>query len=505
MVTLAGQLSSLKVKHARKPGMLADGNGLYLQVTRANARSWIFRYYRNGKPHEMGLGSLNAIGLADARLKAAECRRLLAGDVDPIAARDAERAHQAMEDARAITFDQCAEAFIASHSAAWKNRKHVAQWKATLKTYASPVFGSLSVQAIDITLVMKVLEPIWATKPETATRIRGRIESVLDWAKARGYRDGENPARWRGHIDKLLPPRAKVRNVIHHAALPYDEVPDFMIALRAEEGIAARGLEFAILTAARTAEAIGATWDEINMKEKVWAVPSGRTKTGKEHRVPLSSRAASILEEMTSLVFMGDRQKEAAAKTFVFPGAKRGQPLSNMALLMLLRRMNLKQLTVHGFRSTFRDWAAERTNFPGEVAEMALAHAISDKVEAAYRRGDLFEKRRRLDNLGWLYLTEKKDPNGAIAQFRSGAQAGDSDSMLSLAEMISRGHLVVTNLAGEKLTLYQRAAKLGNKTAITAYQNQLAEIQNEEQGRLLQLHQQEMMLQLLGGALGRIH
>jgi integrase len=385
MVKLGGRLSALKVTHARESGMLADGNGLYLQVTRANARSWIFRYYRNGKSHEMGLGSLNAVGLADARLKAAECRRLLAGGIDPIAARDAENAQRAMEDARAITFDQCAEAFIASHSAAWKNQKHVAQWKATLRTYASPVFGSLSVQAVDVRLVMKVLDPIWATKPETATRIRGRIESVLNWAKARGYRTGENPALWKGHLDKLLPPRSKIAKVRHHAALPYDRITQFIDMLRQQNGVAARALEFAILTAARTGEVIGARWDEIDLPAKLWTVPAARMKGGREHRVPLSVAALAVLNKV----------RKGVAEDFVFAGRNKS-PLSNMAFLMLLRRMEYTELTAHGFRSTFRDWAAECSNFPGEVAEMALAHAVGNKVEAAYRRGDMFEKRRLL-------------------------------------------------------------------------------------------------------------
>ncbi|MGB7692318.1 MAG: Arm DNA-binding domain-containing protein, partial [Pseudolabrys sp.] len=238
MGALGGRLSSLTVKHARKPGMLADGDGLYLQVTRANARSWIFRYYRNGKSREMGLGSLKAVSLAGARLKAAACRGLLADGTDPIAARDAKRTQQALEDARAITFDQCAEAFITAHGAAWKNRKHVAQWKATLRTYVSPVFGSLPVQVVDVALIMKVLEPIWTTKPETAGRIRGRIESVLNWAKARGYRSGENPALWKGHLSNLLPAHSKIAKVKHHAALPYDQTSHFMDALRRQDGIA---------------------------------------------------------------------------------------------------------------------------------------------------------------------------------------------------------------------------------------------------------------------------
>jgi integrase len=243
--------------------MLADGDGLYLQVSRANARSWIFRYFRHGKPHEMGLGSLKAVGLAAARLKAAECRLMLADGIDPIAARDGERAQRAVEDARAITFDHCADAFIEAHSSAWKNQKHVAQWKATIRTYVSPVFGSLPVQAVDVALVMKVLEPIWTTKPETATRIRGRIESVLNWAKAREYRTGENPALWKGHLDNLLPARSKIAKVKHHAALPYDQTSQFIDALRRQDGIAPLALEFAILTAARTGEIIGARWDEI--------------------------------------------------------------------------------------------------------------------------------------------------------------------------------------------------------------------------------------------------
>ena len=385
MSALGGRLSSLTVKHARKPGMLADGNGLYLQVTRANARSWIFRYYRNGKSHEMGLGSLNAVSLADARLKAAACRGLLADGTDPIAARDAERAQRALEDARAITFDQCAEAFITAHGAAWKNQKHVAQWKATLRTYVSPVFGSLPVQVVDVALIMKVLEPIWTTKPETAARIRGRIESVLNWAKARGYRTGENPALWKGHLSNLLPAHSKIAKVKHHAALPYDQTSQFIAALRRRDGIASLALEFAILTAARTGEIIGARWAEIDLEAKVWTVPASRMKNGREHRVPLSVEALAVLTKVS----------EGEPEEFVFAGRKK-RPLSNMAFLMLLRRMGHDKLTGHGFRSTFRDWAAERTNFQAEIAEAALGHVVGNKVEAAYRRGDFFEKRRRL-------------------------------------------------------------------------------------------------------------
>ncbi|HMF06257.1 MAG TPA: site-specific integrase [Methylocella sp.] len=304
-----------------------------------------------------------------------------------------------LEAAKAITFKQCAESYIKTHRVSWRNAKHAAQWEATLATYAEPIIGALPVQVVDTALVMKVLEqevcdapdkptaPLWTVRPETASRLRGRMESILDWAKVRGHREGENPARWRGHLDKLLPARAKVRKVEHHAALPYTELPDFMTALRTHGGIAARALEFAILTAARTGETIAATWDEINIGKKVW-MPPGRMKAGREHRVPLAARALAILQEM--------KPAPGAETKFIFAGGRAGKPLSNMALLMLLRRMGRGDLTAHGFRSSFRDWAAERTSFPSEVVEMALAHAVGSKVEAAYRRGDLFDKRRRL-------------------------------------------------------------------------------------------------------------
>jgi integrase len=405
MSVFGGRLTALKVKHAREPGMLADGNGLYLQVTRANARSWIFRYHRNGKSREMGLGSLSAIGLADARLKAAECRRLLADGIDPIAARDAERSQLALEAARAITFDKCADAFIKAHASGWKNQKHVKQWTATIRSYVSPVFGSLPVQAVDVTLVMKVLEPLWTTKPETATRIRGRIESVLDWAKARGYRTGENPALWKGHLDKLLPSRNKVAKVVHHSALPYDELPEFMAALREQDSISARALEFTILTAARTGEIIGARRSEIDEVSAAWTIPAKRMKGDREHRVPLSARALEIFRNLPK------------DSDYLFPGGRAGNHLSNMAMLKLLERMKRDDLTVHGFRSTFRDWAAERTNFPGEVAEAALAHAVGDKVEAAYRRGDLFEKRRRLME-AWAQFATTASSDPVVVSFR---------------------------------------------------------------------------------------
>jgi integrase len=385
MARILGRLTALKVARASKPGMHPDGGGLYLQVTGAGAKSWVYRFSLRSKSREMGLGSLSAVSLVDARAKAAECRRLRQEGVDPIDARKVSRAQFAFDAAKALTFKDAASAYIASHRAGWRNQKHAAQWASTLKTYAEPIIGSVSVQAIDTALVLKVLEPIWTTKPETAGRVRGRMESVFDWATTRGYRKGENPARWRGHLDNLLPARSKVRAIKHHAALPYGELPEFITALREQEGVAARALEFTILTAARTGETTGASRAEINPAAKVWTIPAARMKAGREHRVPLPPRALTIIDDVVT-----------TDTKFVFPGGKLGKPLSNMAMTSVLRRMDRGDITVHGFRSTFRDWAAERTNYPREVVEMALAHAIGDKVEAAYRRGDLFEKRRRL-------------------------------------------------------------------------------------------------------------
>jgi len=381
------QVERLKSSRA-KVGFYADGGGLYLAVTGRAARSWVYRYMLNGKPLVMGLGSLTVLNLADVRAKAAIVRAQRQGGIDPIKARDAAVALTKLADAKALTFAACAKSHIDAHRPGWRNPKHVAQWQSTLATYAKPVIGKLSVQDIDTGLVLKIIEPIWSgkgAKPETATRLRGRIESVLDWAKARGYRSGENPARWRGHLDQLLPPLFKMRRVKHHAALPYADMAEFMASLHGQEGTAARALEFTILTGARTGEVIGAQRPEINASAKIWMVPAERMKDGKEHRIPLSARAQAIADA-------------APPEGFLFPGARKGRPLSNMAMLALLHRMGREDLTVHGFRSTFRDWAAERTNYTREVAEMALAHAVGDKVEAAYRRDDLFEKRRGLMN-----------------------------------------------------------------------------------------------------------
>jgi integrase len=382
------RLSALKVEKTNKPGMYADGGGLYLRVTPAGAKNWVLRYMLDSRPRWMGLGPFALYGLQEARARALDARRKRHDGIDPIEARRAERAQQRLDAAKAITFEQCAETYIASHRAGWRNEKHKYQWSATLSSYAYPVIGVLAVQAVDTGLVLKVLEPIWAAKPETAGRLRQRMESILDFARVRGYRDGENPARWRGHLDKLLPARSKVRAVEHHAALPYTQLPGLLMGLREREAVSARALEFLILTAGRTAEVIGARWNEIDLLDKIWTVPAGRMKSARPHRVPLSSRAIAILQEV--------QEAPESDNGFVFPGPRPGKPLSNVAFLRLLGRMGLHNLTVHGFRSSFRDWAAERTNYPNHVVEMALAHAVSDKVEAAYRRGDLFEKRRRL-------------------------------------------------------------------------------------------------------------
>jgi integrase len=386
MAGTSNRLSAVEVKGIDRKGMHHDGGGLYLQVSARGAKSWIYRFMLDGRPREMGLGPVNIISLVEARKRAAECRRMRLDRIDPIEARRAKHGQRKLEAAKGMTFDACAAAYLDAHSDSWRNAKHRDQWRNTLSSYASPVFGSLPVQSVDVSLMMKALEPIWKTKSETASRVRGRIEAVLDWATVRGYRTGDNPARWRGHLDKLLPARAKIQKVQHHPALPYDELADFMTTLRGEDGMAPRALEFLILTAARTGEIIGTRWDEVDLEEKIWTVPGDRMKAGREHRVPLSRAALLVLNQM----------HEIRERDFVFPGGKKGKPLSNMAMLAVLHRMGRDDITAHGFRSTFRDWAAERTNLPREVVEMALAHTIENKVEAAYRRGDLFEKRRQL-------------------------------------------------------------------------------------------------------------
>lgn len=387
---MVGKLTALGVARQKSPGMYGDGGGLWLQVTGQGAKSWIFRFTLRGKSREMGLGSANTYTLAEARDRARDCRKLTAEGHDPIEIRRGERDAARVESAKAITFRQCADAYIEAHRAGWRNVKHAAQWSATLDAYAHPIFGALPVASVDTSLVIKALEAIWTAKPETATRVRGRVEAILDWATTRGFRRGENPARWKGHLSNLLPKRSRVAKVVHHAALPFREVPAFLVALAGQSGVAAKALAFTILTAARTGETIGATWGEIDLEAGAWTVPAERMKGGVEHRVPLSEPALTVLREMAAV------RLTTAAGEFVFPGGRTGRPLSNMAMLGLLERMERTDLTVHGFRSSFRDWAAETTNAPREVVEAALAHTVGNKVEAAYRRGDLFEKRRDL-------------------------------------------------------------------------------------------------------------
>ncbi len=378
------RLSAISVSKKKEPGRYGDGDGLYLQIAKGGSKSWIYRFMLNGKARQMGLGSVKTFSLAEARELARDCRKLTKTGIDPIEERKDGRALAALESANAMTFREAAEKYIDIQKLGWRNEKHTKQWSATLATYAYPIIGSIPVQLIDVAMVMRIVEPIWASKTETASRVRGRIESILDWATAHGYRTGENPARWRGHMAKMLPERSKVQSVEHYPALPYKDIGEFMVSLRAQNGSAARALEFLILTVSRTNEVLKAVPGEFDMEDGLWVIPGDRMKSGREHRVPLTERALEILTE-----FIG-------VESFVFMGGKRGKSLSNNALMALLKRMDYHDITVHGFRSTFRDWAAEQTNYSREVVEMALAHSILDKTEAAYRRGDLLEKRKRL-------------------------------------------------------------------------------------------------------------
>ena len=394
-----GRFTALDVKRMTAPGRFGDGGGLWLQVRQAEPRSspsgttinksWLLRFMLNGRAREMGLGPVELVSLAEARAKAIAARKLLLDGIDPLAEREAVKIALAAK-AGAMTFQQVGTRYIAAHEASWRNPKHRAQWGSTLATYVYPSFGKCLVADVDTGDVMKVLEPIWSTKPETAGRVRGRIEVILDYAKSRGWRSGENPARWKGHVANLLPRKSKVRAVEHHAALPWAEIGAFMTALRVETGIGALALQFAILAAARTGEVIGAKWSEVDLNAKIWRIPAERMKAKREHRVPLSASALAILTEMARLWVEGDED------ALVFPGAKAGKPMSNMSMAMLLRRMAREDITVHGFRSTFRDWVGETTAYPADLAEAALAHTVGDKIVAAYARGDLFEKRRKL-------------------------------------------------------------------------------------------------------------
>jgi integrase len=410
---LSNALTVAEVK-SKPAGRYADGGGLYLLVKDTGARSWVFRFMLKGKARDVGLGSAagkDGITLAKARDLALDLKRKVQAEIDPLTERQ-EKAATALASAQAakvasITFRTVAEAYIAVNSPSWKNDKHRQQWANTLQTYVYPVIGDLPVAEVDTPHVLQIIEPIWGDKPETASRVRGRIETVLDSAKVRGYRQGENPARWRGHIAQILPPRTRLSRG-HHAALPYDLLPNLIHDLRGKRATAALALEFAILTACRSNEVYGATWGEIDLQKAEWTIPADRMKAGFEHKVPLSKRALEILGTVLPLQStgeaLGEQYTQARANSPrahgilnakpLFP-SDNGRKLSGMAMAMLLRRMK-NEVTVHGFRSTFRDWAAERTSYAHEVCEMALAHTIGNKSEAAYRRGNLFEKRRRL-------------------------------------------------------------------------------------------------------------
>lgn len=405
-------LSSIDVKRLTAPGLHFVGHvvGLALQVAPAGTRSWVLRYSVGPKRRDMGLGSYPSVTLADACAAARKARELLREGIDPIEDTRAKRSAMIAAAAAGITFDQAADKYIAAHEPGWKSSRQSGQWRASLANYASPVVGKMLVRDIETVHVVTVLErdALWTTKTETATRVRRRIENILDWATVRGYRTGANPARWRGHLDKLLPAPSKVANAQNFAALPFAEIGDFMPGLRAAPGMGARALEFAILTAARSGEVRGATWDEIDLQAGIWTVPASRMKAGKEHRVPLSGAALELLLALPRV---------DGAENIVFVGAKR-RPLSDMTLSAVLRRMG-SPVTVHGFRSTFRDWAAECTAYPSEVVEMALAHAIASKVEKAYRRGDLFDKRRRLMADWATYCATPSAKAGTVHPIRS--------------------------------------------------------------------------------------
>lgn len=402
------RLTAVAVKSLDKPGYYADGRGLYLQVTKAGNKSWVFRFSLNGRKREMGLGAYPEISLSDARVKLSDHRKVLDAGKDPIDERKRTRA-QNIDDSKALTtFKEFAQEYIRDKSPEWTNTKHAKQWHSTLSTYVYGVFGHMPISMIQTDHVLQVLRPIWIPKTETATRIRQRIENILDAAKAEGLREGDNPARWKGHLSHRLANPNKIKRVKHHAALPYQEVGDFMADLCERENVAAKGLAFLILTAARTGEVIGATFDEFDIENAIWTNPADRMKSKKEHRVPLSPQALQIVKAM----------KKNKKNEFLFPGL-RGGGLSNMAFLQQLKHMNRDDLTAHGFRSTFRDWASEETSYQSDVVEMALAHSIKSKTEAAYRRGDLFEKRKRLMK-DWANYCYQASNTGEIIQLRPG-------------------------------------------------------------------------------------
>jgi integrase len=402
------RLTAVKVARTKAPGMYADGGSLYMRIAPGGSKQWVFRYVRGGRLRDMHIGPCHTFSLAEARERATEARKLLIDGIDPLTAKRARMAALQAADAKAMTFQQCVEGFIRDNGSSWRNPRHAREWKASLIKHVYPVLGPLPVAAIDTPLVLRVLKPLWERTPETASRVRGRIENVLGWATVHHYRSGDNPARWNQHLEHALPGVVKGD---HFAAVPYTDVPSLMAKLRRRDDVPGKLLEFIVLTAARLGEAQMAMWDEINLDNRVWTIPAIRMKAGKEHRVPVSPAAIAVLEDMAAI-----RRSD-----YVFPG-ERGGVVSRSLPWRLLKKLAGKKVTVHGFRSSFRDWAAERTNFPREVAEIALAHAIPNAVEAAYRRGDLFEKRRKLMD-GWAAYCAKVETDAgkvvALARART--------------------------------------------------------------------------------------
>jgi integrase len=390
MARTLGKLSAVAVEKQTKPGRHSDGGGLYLNVSSTGSKSWLFMWVKGGRRREMGLGPYPAVSLKAAREKAVDCRRLIAEGRDPISERDKQVGK---------TFGECADLYIASMQRNWRNEKHRKQWQMTLTVYCEKI-RDRPISMISTEDVLSVLTPIWNTKNETASRLRGRMELVLDFATTKGWRAGDNPARWRGHLKSILPARTKLSRG-HHAAMNYQEVPAFMERLSELQAMAARALEFTILNAARTSEVLNATWDEIDLDNGLWTIPAHRMKAAEEHVIPLSKAALGILRPLS----------EAQLSQYVFPGQKSGKPLSSMAMEMLLRRMKVRNATVHGFRSSFRDWCGDETSFPREVAEAALAHKVGSEVERAYRRGKAIEKRRQLMEVWASYCCETKEKN----------------------------------------------------------------------------------------------
>lgn len=407
-----GKLNAKQIENLTEPGTYEDGDGLRLVVKGTGRKSWVLRFQLNGKRREMGLGAFPEVSLKAARLEAGAKRAQLLAGIDPLAARDAERealrASQQTAATKAVTFKTVSADYIAAHRAGWKNAKHAQQWENTIATYVEPIIGHLPTSEVTTQHILEILQPIWSEKTETASRVRNRIELILDAAKARGLRDGENPARWRGHLDKLLPKRSKIQARTHHAALPWSELPAFMAEIAGHDELTYKAIRLTILTACRTSEVLSATWDEIDLEARAWTIPAARMKAGKEHRVPLSDAAMALLDSLPRI----------EGSPYLFPSSRQGKHLSNMAMLMGLRRMGREDLTMHGFRSTFRDWAAERTHYPREVCEMALAHKVAEGAEAAYWRGDIFEKRQALMADWAQFATTVQAENVIQADFR---------------------------------------------------------------------------------------